>query len=159
MSTSVVAAYVECRNDNTSNSMSNKKTKKSVITKSSTSHALDPNDQAALNRRAARFQREHELERQKGSHNGSYSSSFPAHRHITQFSNSRSNTPSFGDEPEADPVRICVLCDACQLADIRYLECSQLGSFHYRWNLPRNLQGLPTINIGLDDAYLFYFWS
>ena len=96
---------VERRSDNTT-TVSNKKSKKTVITKSASAHALDPSDQAALNRRAARFHREHELERQKGSHNGSYSSSLPAHRQVTQFNNSRSNTPSYsGDEPEANPVR------------------------------------------------------
>ena len=95
----------EHRNDSTT-VVSNKKSKKSVITKSSTTNALDPNDQAALNRRAARFHREHEIERQKGSHNGSYSSSFPTRRQSTQFTNSRSNTPSYtGDEPETNPVR------------------------------------------------------
>lgn len=91
-------------NDHAITVMSNKKSKKSAIAKASSANALDPSDQAALNRRAARFHREHEIERQKGSHNGSYSSSLPAHRQVTQFNNSRSNTPSyFGDEPETNP--------------------------------------------------------
>ena len=63
----------------------------------------DPNDEAALNRRAARFQREHEIERRK-------QNALP-HRQFANLSISRSNTPSssswFGDEPEGDPV--CLL--------------------------------------------------
>ncbi|KAK7687971.1 hypothetical protein QCA50_009190 [Cerrena zonata] len=88
-------------------STSNKKTKKekSYNNKTSSHNSVDLNDQAALNRRAARFQREHELERQK--QNGAPSVAL-AHRQFAHLSISRSNTPSsssswFGDEPEGDP--------------------------------------------------------
>ncbi|KAI0788796.1 SAC3/GANP/Nin1/mts3/eIF-3 p25 family-domain-containing protein [Abortiporus biennis] len=85
-------------NDNTP-SNTNKKTKKNSFGKyhSSASSSHDLNDQAALNRRAARFQREHEIERQKSStHNGNYAFRLPSH--------SRSDTPTaYGDDPEADP--------------------------------------------------------
>ncbi len=94
-----------CRNDHGSHAV-NKKTKKSVITKSVATSALDPNDHAALNRRAARFQREHEIERQKAVPFGSHLSSSQASR-LNPVFQSRSGTPAYaGDEPEADPVRI-----------------------------------------------------
>ena len=77
--------------------------KKKGANKHSNYTALDPNDEAALNRRAARFQREHEIERRK-------QNALP-HRQFANLSISRSNTPSssswFGDEPEGDPV--CLL--------------------------------------------------
>jgi hypothetical protein len=78
---------------------------------------------AALNRRAQRFQREHELERHKtisGNGNGStYGSqtSLGANHHIAHVFNSRTtmrvDSPSlFGnpDDPEADPVSRLTLC-------------------------------------------------
>ncbi|KAH9939138.1 SAC3/GANP/Nin1/mts3/eIF-3 p25 family-domain-containing protein [Amylocystis lapponica] len=81
---------------------SNKKIKKSTIGKSVSQNALDPNDMAALNRRAARFQREHDIERQKGArahHNHAPLHSNYSNSHVLH---SRSNTPAFdGDEPEA----------------------------------------------------------
>ncbi|KAJ3784378.1 SAC3/GANP/Nin1/mts3/eIF-3 p25 family-domain-containing protein [Lentinula aff. detonsa] len=84
----------------------NKKAKKSSLKQITTGTAsLNLNDQAVLNRRAERFQREHEIERQK-----STNSSLKANAHNSHlFSNnpwnaSRSASP-FGtsDEPEADP--------------------------------------------------------
>ncbi|KAI0372728.1 hypothetical protein BV20DRAFT_963798 [Pilatotrama ljubarskyi] len=93
------------RKSNDNSQTSNKKIKKTSVSKSSTSHALDPNDMAALNRRAARFQREHEIERQKSSrqfnnHNSSYSPYANS-----QLFKSRSGTPATYDvdNPEANP--------------------------------------------------------
>ena len=88
-------------NDHSSGA-SNKKNKKSSASSlhkssnnsSSSSLALDPNDSAALNRRAQRFQREHDIERKKalyGNANGN-------------GANSR-NYVSTPDDPEGDPVR------------------------------------------------------
>ncbi|KAH7872998.1 SAC3/GANP/Nin1/mts3/eIF-3 p25 family-domain-containing protein [Lentinula edodes] len=83
-----------------------KKAKKSSLKQITAGTAsLDLNDQAALNRRAERFQREHEIERQK-----SRNSSLKANVHNNHLFNnsswnaSRSASP-FGnsDEPEADP--------------------------------------------------------
>ncbi|EMD38887.1 hypothetical protein CERSUDRAFT_112615 [Gelatoporia subvermispora B] len=80
---------------------SNKKTKKSSISKSASSGASDFNDVAALNRRAARFQREHDIERQKNLRtNGQGYLASPSAAHLFQ---SRSATPSFdADEPEVN---------------------------------------------------------
>ncbi|KAF8630742.1 hypothetical protein AX17_005337 [Amanita inopinata Kibby_2008] len=90
-------------------------------TNANNSSVFDPNDQAALNRRAERFQREHELERTKAlkasNHNGA-GSLLPLKtnvQHVHLFANSgkslfsRSASP-YGldaavaaDDPEADP--------------------------------------------------------
>ncbi|KAI0705133.1 SAC3/GANP/Nin1/mts3/eIF-3 p25 family-domain-containing protein [Cytidiella melzeri] len=80
----------------------NKKPKKTAVFKHSASHALDPNDHAALNRRAARFQREHEIERQKIIHSSSSSLSFHP---PSQHRNSTQGIYGFmhPDDPEADP--------------------------------------------------------
>lgn len=93
-------------------SSSNKKTKKGNKNNSGynnnsyNNNSFDANDEAALHRRAARFQREHEIERQKQNGGPSVAS---ANRQFAHLSLSRSNTPSssaawFGDEPEGDPV-------------------------------------------------------
>ncbi|KAI0319631.1 SAC3/GANP/Nin1/mts3/eIF-3 p25 family-domain-containing protein [Amylostereum chailletii] len=79
-----------------------KKSKKSQISKSATSNALDVNDQAALNRRAERFRREHEIEQQKmrGGQTSLKTNPKSAHLYMT----SRSGSPSVNtDDPEADP--------------------------------------------------------
>jgi hypothetical protein len=63
---------------------------------------FDPNDQAALNRRAARFQREHELEKSKHLKNN-----IPpqVRNKFQQMHLSRGATPyGNSDDPEADPV-------------------------------------------------------
>ncbi|CAL1714957.1 unnamed protein product [Somion occarium] len=86
-------------NENIAN-VASKKTKKTAIGKNVGYNALDPTDEAALHRRAARFQREHEIERQK---TGSPSNYAQTRRQLAHLSLSRANTPSFGDEPEADP--------------------------------------------------------
>jgi hypothetical protein len=77
---------------------------------------FDPNDQATLNRRAERFQREHELERQKslknvaGGMNGGQASLKANYQNAHLFNDrfpSRSASPSMPgnpDDPEADPV-------------------------------------------------------
>ena len=88
----------------------NKKAKKSSIKQVTAGTAsMELDDQAALNRRAQRFQREHEIERQKASASkwgstGSGSStprSGPSN-YITfnRLNSSRSGTPSTWDEPE-----------------------------------------------------------
>ncbi|KAH8071801.1 SAC3/GANP/Nin1/mts3/eIF-3 p25 family-domain-containing protein [Cristinia sonorae] len=88
------------------NASSNKKTKKTAMSKHAGHNSLDPNDEAAINRRAARFQREHAIERQKGLNgngNGHVSSlhANPARSHLFH---SRSQSPAMaGDDPEADP--------------------------------------------------------
>ena len=76
------------------------------------------NDIAALNRRAARFQREHEIERQKSSRqfgDPNPSSSYATYANSHLFK-SRSGTPATydADDPEANPVRAppVMLCSA-----------------------------------------------
>lgn len=69
---------------------------------------LDPNDQEVLNKRAERFQREHEIERQKSMRNGGQTSLKANYQNAHLFDNgplSRSASPFGGsDDPEADPV-------------------------------------------------------
>ncbi|KAF5355258.1 hypothetical protein D9758_006025 [Tetrapyrgos nigripes] len=93
------------------NPTSNKKAKKSSVKQvTSATASLDLNDQVALNRRAERFQREHEIERQK-TLNGGQGSLKANSRNAHLFNNSsriyspsRSASPYGGyDEPEADP--------------------------------------------------------
>ncbi|OAX39796.1 hypothetical protein K503DRAFT_769157 [Rhizopogon vinicolor AM-OR11-026] len=82
-----------------------KKAKKAAAQKHANAN-IDFGDQAAMNRRAERFQREHELERQKSMRG---QGSLQANNQNTHLFNriSRSDSPSvFGtnpDDPEADP--------------------------------------------------------
>ncbi|KAJ7173797.1 SAC3/GANP/Nin1/mts3/eIF-3 p25 family-domain-containing protein [Mycena filopes] len=86
---------------NHDNSPVSKKVKKAM--KNNPAPALDPNDRAALDKRAQRFQREHEIEREKSRVGGqaslkaNYSTSY-------LFNGSRSASP-FGqsEDPDADP--------------------------------------------------------
>ncbi|KAI0629157.1 SAC3/GANP/Nin1/mts3/eIF-3 p25 family-domain-containing protein [Trametes polyzona] len=84
---------------------SNKKTKKGSVAKSAAANALDPNDAAALHRRAARFQREHEIERQKSSRQFNNHNSSRGPYANPQLFKSRSGTPAAydADNPDADP--------------------------------------------------------
>ncbi|KAF8899596.1 SAC3/GANP/Nin1/mts3/eIF-3 p25 family-domain-containing protein [Gymnopilus junonius] len=82
-----------------------KKAKKALYKNATAAYTTsDINDQAALNRRAERFQREHELERTKLSRSAG---AIKANQHYSYvYGNlSRSGTPyaATGDEPEADP--------------------------------------------------------
>ncbi|KAK7445434.1 hypothetical protein VKT23_014853 [Stygiomarasmius scandens] len=89
----------------------NKKSKKSTVKQvTSGTASLDLNDQAALNRRAERFQREHEIERQKSLNGGQASLKANSrnahlfnHSRTGIYSPSRSASPYGVDEPEADP--------------------------------------------------------
>lgn len=90
---------------------SNKKAKKQTQKQSNTANShppqtMDLNDQAALHRRAQRFQREHELERIKHSRTAS-SQSNKTNQHSVKFSRgmtSRDASPWINrDDPEADP--------------------------------------------------------
>ncbi|KAF9078180.1 SAC3/GANP/Nin1/mts3/eIF-3 p25 family-domain-containing protein [Rhodocollybia butyracea] len=89
------------------NSTVNKKAKKSSSLKQVTAGtaSLDLNDQALLNRRAERFQREHEIERQKSRSSFLKANSHNAHLFSNNsWTSSRSASP-YGtpDAPEADP--------------------------------------------------------
>ncbi|KAG6888660.1 hypothetical protein C0995_006778 [Termitomyces sp. Mi166 len=88
--------------------ISNKKAKKNSLKNASAPSIFDPNDQAALNLRAQRFQREHELERTKHLRNNGQSSLKVNHHTTHLFRDmtlSRSGSPFGGgaDDPEADP--------------------------------------------------------
>ncbi|KAJ7743121.1 SAC3/GANP/Nin1/mts3/eIF-3 p25 family-domain-containing protein [Mycena metata] len=95
---------INLKRKNLESSPVSKKVKKALKNNSS-SPALDPNDRAALDKRAQRFQREHELEREKSRVGGqaslkaNYSTS-----HLFNGSGSRSASP-FGqsEDPDADP--------------------------------------------------------
>ncbi|PPQ66663.1 hypothetical protein CVT26_009417 [Gymnopilus dilepis] len=82
-----------------------KKAKKALFKNTTAAYtSSDINDQAALNRRAERFQREHELERTKHSRSAGAVKANQHYSHL--YSNpSRSGSPyaATGDEPEADP--------------------------------------------------------
>ncbi|KAN0137152.1 SAC3/GANP/Nin1/mts3/eIF-3 p25 family domain containing protein [Lactarius tabidus] len=84
-----------------------KKTKKHQANKSAAAApTLDVGDRAALDKRAQRFRREHELEKQKQNGGGGQASSLrPTQRTAHLFDNtSRSASPFVNaDEPEADP--------------------------------------------------------
>ncbi|KAJ7695104.1 SAC3/GANP/Nin1/mts3/eIF-3 p25 family-domain-containing protein [Mycena rosella] len=86
---------------NHDNSPASKKVKKALKSNAS-SPALDPNDRAALDKRAQRFQREHEIEREKSRVGGQ--ASLKANYQTYHLFNSRSASP-FGhsDDPDADP--------------------------------------------------------
>ncbi len=86
-----------------------KKSKKNQANKSAAALALDVGDRAVLNRRAERFRREHEIEKQKQNGGGGQASSLRAsQRNAHPFVNlSRSATPfANADDPEADPVSV-----------------------------------------------------
>jgi hypothetical protein len=95
-----------------------KKAKKNQANKSSTVLALDVGDRATLNRRAERFRREHELEKQKQNGGGQASSLRANPRTAHPLVNlSRSATPfANADDPEADPVRAAPLLDSSALS-------------------------------------------
>jgi hypothetical protein len=84
-----------------------KKSKKNQANKNAAAFALDVGDRATLNRRAERFRREHELEKQKQNGGGGQASSLRTNQRTAHpFVNlSRSATPfANADDPEADPV-------------------------------------------------------
>ncbi|KAJ7355558.1 SAC3/GANP/Nin1/mts3/eIF-3 p25 family-domain-containing protein [Mycena albidolilacea] len=87
---------------NNDNSPASKKVKKALKNQPSAT-AMDVDDRAALDKRAQRFQREHEIEREK-SRNGGQASLKANYNTSHLFNNSRSASP-FGaaDDPEADP--------------------------------------------------------
>jgi len=84
-----------------------KKAKKAMQKHAATAYGTptDVNDQAALHRRAQRFQREHELERNKNVRDGGQAFLKVNHQTVNRFQNlaldSRSASPT--DEPEGDP--------------------------------------------------------
>lgn len=95
--------------------VNNKKAKKATFKNSTPAYVTDLNDQAALNRRAQRFQREHELERTKSTRNGDQAFDSNPHKAHLQFQNriigSRSESPyTASDQPEGDPVSVIVYC-------------------------------------------------
>ncbi|KIK07765.1 hypothetical protein K443DRAFT_673031 [Laccaria amethystina LaAM-08-1] len=91
------------------NAPTNKKAKKAALKNNSTGpQTTDFNDQAALNRRAQRFQREHELERSKGSINSNgplRANSQNAHLFNNSHSMALRSASPYGnlEEPGADP--------------------------------------------------------
>lgn len=90
--------------------------KKKSNSKSNTSYpaAVDADEMAALNRRAQRFQREHELERMKSIRGGSSTQVNHTHSHLLNRinNNSRSASPSaWGSNNDgADQVRLLSEC-------------------------------------------------
>lgn len=112
-------------------------------------------DQAALNRRAERFQREHEIERQKSLRVNGSQSALKTNSQGAHLLNRiwRADSPStFGpnpDDPEADPVR---LMPSFLVTDRRFLECTQLGPPYHRWDKPGAVQRLPPTHIGKGRA-------
>ena len=82
----------------------NKKAKKVQFAKSPGNNVFDVNDRAALDRRAARFAREHQIEAQK-TMKGSTSNTWKNARNAHIYDHSRPASPFVdSDDPEADPV-------------------------------------------------------
>ena len=104
---SVLSRAVNCLHYSDSPTGQSKKSKKNQANKSAATFALDVGDRATLNRRAERFRREHELEKQKQNGGGGQASSLRTNQRTAHpFVNlSRSATPfANADDPEADPV-------------------------------------------------------
>ncbi|KAH9479661.1 THP3-like protein C2A9.11c [Psilocybe cubensis] len=85
-----------------------KKAKKEKLKNAAATYTTDFNDQAALNRRAERFQREHEIEKNKNARNGGAAAIKANQQNGHLFNNrslsSRSGSPyTAQDEPEGDP--------------------------------------------------------
>ena len=99
--------------DSDSPTIQSKKAKKNQTNKSAAVLALDVGDRMALNKRAERFRREHELEKQKQNGGGGQASSLRANQRTAHpFVNlSRSATPFANvDDPEANPVSALPFC-------------------------------------------------
>lgn len=90
--------------------MNNKKAKKSALknAQANLTNPLDTSDHAALSRRAQRFQREHEIERQKNTGLGNGYKGNNGNSNLFGTRLSSGTGPSWGandyDDPEADPV-------------------------------------------------------
>jgi hypothetical protein len=132
----------------------NKKAKKSAL-KHSAHQPMEPSDQAALSRRAQRFQREHELERQKNGMFGGQASLKANYQsaHLFNNRNSRPASPSSfapnADEPEADPVSGWAVSSLFAAhAETGLAERAELGSFYNRGDQSGDLQGLSPIDYG-----------
>ena len=135
----------------------NKKAKKAAAQKNAnatTATTWDLGDQATLNRRAERFQREHDIERQKHSRNQQQAAALKANPHGAHLLNriTRADSPSaYGpnpDDPEADPVS-GPISDARLHTDVLLgAERSQLGSAYDRGYKPGSVQGLSALDIG-----------
>jgi len=103
----VLSRAVNCSRYSDTPTGQSKKSKKNQANKSAAALALDVGDRATLNRRAERFRREHELEKQKQNGGGGQASSLRTNQRTAHlFVNlSRSATPfANADDPEADPV-------------------------------------------------------
>lgn len=133
----------------------NKKSKKAAAQKNTTATTWDLGDPAVLNRRAERFQREHEIERQK--HLRNQGATLKANPHGAHLLNriTRADSPStYGpnpDDPEADPVSGSFLF--CLHATVRLTchsgaERPQLGSVYDRGYKSGAFQRLSTLDIG-----------
>jgi hypothetical protein len=103
----VLSRAVNCLRYSDTPTGQSKKSKKNQANKSAAAFALDVGDRATLNRRAERFRREHDLEKQKQNGGGGQASSLRTNQRTAHpFVNlSRSATPfANADDPEADPV-------------------------------------------------------
>ena len=103
----VLSCAINCSHYSDTPTGQSKKSKKNQANKSAAAFALDVGDRATLNRRAERFRREHELEKQKHNGGGGQASSLRTNQRTAHpFVNlSRSATPfANADDPEADPV-------------------------------------------------------
>jgi hypothetical protein len=122
---------------------------------------MDVGDRAALNRRAERFRREHEIEKQKQNGGGGQASSLRANNQRTThpFVNlSRSATPiANADDPEADPVSILLFFRLSTRTHraAGVAERTELGSAYHCRNISRDFQGLLTFDISAHCSSSF----
>lgn len=107
---------ISLRNDNSPLILvNNKKAKKNAqknAHQANGSTSLDPSDQAALNRRAQRFQREHEIERQRVTVSFNNTGNYQYGNHSNLGSPAPWGSNGY-DDPEADPVCGCDLLTIC----------------------------------------------
>ena len=127
----VLSRTINCSRYSDSPIGQSKKSKKNQANKSAATFALDVGDRATLNRRAERFRREHELEKQKQNGGGGQASSLRNNQRTAHpFVNlSRSATPfANADDPEADPVSALLpLGLSCCHDSCYYHRTSQIG--------------------------------
>ena len=130
----------------------NAKKKKPISGKNSSHSSLDLNDEDALRRRAQRFEREHEIERQKSMYGyNSPQVTHPTSTLLSRVQNSRSASPASwtrGDEPEDRVSFPSPFRESCSRQPADY----GLGSFYYRWNESKLVQGLLKTD---DCGFLF----
>lgn len=144
---------------NESQPPSSKKTKKSSVSKHSAAHVLDPDDAAALNRRAVRFQHENDIEYQKrsrpfGTHpfssHSPYDNSqlFNKHASARRLRTTRTTPTRIRCVPRPSPALPAPRLPLVSNPALRGIERAKFGPLHHRRNIAGDTQGLPAAQLG-----------